>query len=233
MKNQKKSKSFRSGRPAARPEEVVYDPSARKDYLTGFQKRNQEKKKKAIEYHKQKEKDERRELRKENNKKSLIINDLEKIEAIQRGDINFNSSDEEDNNSDAEEPIEGDHEEETESSSTNPKPRSKRKTKVSTIPSETKITTVTVMEFDPTQDDLDVPVQRSGTVEDGSKDGARAGREKKTAATMKPAIRKVASGSVTKKKSSGGGGGKKRIGSSRKKVGSRSNGKSKTGKRRP
>ncbi|KAI8921898.1 nucleolar protein 12-domain-containing protein [Powellomyces hirtus] len=61
-----KAKNNRSGRPAPAIAELVYDESARTDYLTGFHKRKLEKKKAAIEKWELKQKEERRELRKEN-----------------------------------------------------------------------------------------------------------------------------------------------------------------------
>ncbi|KAJ3042584.1 hypothetical protein HDV00_007119 [Rhizophlyctis rosea] len=238
MKNLKKSKTFKpkGGRLPKQLEEVVYDPSARKEYLTGFHKRNVEKKKAAIEYHRKKEKEERKELRREKgeSKKSLIVNDLERIEAIARGEIPPEGVDDEGD----EEGVDGDavggeedggeegSEADGEEGGTGATTRPRRGIHVSTIPSETKVTTVTVMEFDPTADD-DVPPRIQSNSSDASK----------------PKIRKVATGAVTKPKAKAMGGVKKRKSMSRSSSGkssgkrmaksdSRSNSKSKTGKRR-
>ena len=62
--------------------------STLREYLTGFQKRNQLKKAKAIEYQKSLERREKIELRKQKSeslkdKKAVIAQDLERIESIQ------------------------------------------------------------------------------------------------------------------------------------------------------
>ncbi|KND03340.1 uncharacterized protein SPPG_02383 [Spizellomyces punctatus DAOM BR117] len=125
--------------------ELVYDESARRDFLTGFHKRKLEQKRKAKERYEQKIKEERRELRKENNKRHLIVSDLERIEAVASKD------------------------------------EAATPETVSTIPSATRVTTVTVSDWNPDEeDDVDV------------------GREKGTEVPSKRAS--TSKGSVTKPK---------------------------------
>ncbi|TPX60531.1 hypothetical protein PhCBS80983_g01685 [Powellomyces hirtus] len=149
-----KAKNNRSGRPAPAIAELVYDESARTDYLTGFHKRKLEKKKAAIEKWELKQKEERRELRKENNKRHLIIEDLERIESVTQ-----------------ERAADADELKET-------------TLDVSTIPSSTRVTTVTISEWNPEDDDEEEEDEDEG-------DGGEASEVSKT--TKRPTAEKAKS----------------------------------------
>ncbi|KAJ3333702.1 hypothetical protein HDU76_004848 [Blyttiomyces sp. JEL0837] len=91
MKNNKKVKKTKKGGGGGRAKKervelISFDDSARRDYLTGFHKRNLEKKKRGEEIRKLKEKEERRALRLENRKnRQEFVEDLDEIEAISAG----------------------------------------------------------------------------------------------------------------------------------------------------
>ncbi|KAJ3176301.1 hypothetical protein HDU87_005343 [Geranomyces variabilis] len=120
-----KARNLRSGRPNSAVAEVAYDDAARREFLTGFHKRKLEKKKAAIEKWAEKAKEERRELRKENNKRHLILDDLERIEAVTQ-----------------------------ERAAATDKVKEKT-VEVATIPSASTITTVTISDWNPEQEEED------------------------------------------------------------------------------
>ncbi|KAJ3168635.1 hypothetical protein HDU88_001528 [Geranomyces variabilis] len=118
-----KARNLRSGRPNSAVAEVTYDDSARREFLTGFHKRKLEKKKAAIEKWAEKAKEERRELRKENNKRHLILDDLERIEAV------------------------------TQERAAAADEVKEKTVEVATIPSASTITTVTISDWNPEQEE--------------------------------------------------------------------------------
>ncbi|KAI9209745.1 uncharacterized protein BJ171DRAFT_594764 [Polychytrium aggregatum] len=68
-----------------RPAIIEYDDSKRRDYLTGFHKRNLERKKKAIEYHMEQARQERLAARREaRGRIAGVLPEIERIEAIRK-----------------------------------------------------------------------------------------------------------------------------------------------------
>ncbi|KAI8820819.1 nucleolar protein 12-domain-containing protein [Fimicolochytrium jonesii] len=157
-----KTTGRKNGRPAPAIAEVVYDDSARRDYLTGFHKRKLEKKKAAIERHEARVKEERRELRKENNKRHLIVDDLERIEAV------------------------------TQEQALDSNAHKERTVDVATIPSETRITTVTISDWNP--EDADEEEERHETDDDDEmeEDGGEGGEKEVTVKKNAPKAKSAA-----------------------------------------
>ncbi|KAJ3022693.1 hypothetical protein HKX48_005463 [Thoreauomyces humboldtii] len=156
-KQERAAKLARSGRPASAIAEVSYDDSARQDYLTGFHKRKLEKKKVAIAKYSEKMKEERRELRRENNKRHLILEDLERIEAV------------------------------TQERAAAANEIKERAVNVSTIPSSTRLTTVTISDWNP--EELEEEEDDQDESDGGGK--SKIAEKKKAAVVAKKAVKKA------------------------------------------